>query len=95
MAQLVPNSLTTYKLTSEEELAGQILNDLQLICIQNKLAELIVARLTITLDTLNTLKFAQDEAYLKGQIDSLLWLVDTSKESLAEVNAINASHSQQ
>lgn len=84
MSKLIPNIFSTYELTPQEEDAGQVLTYEQRCVLQNKLAEVAQSKLVITFDTLNPAAFAQDEAYLRGQLDVINWLLDTSATVLAE-----------
>jgi len=78
MATLIPNNFSSYELTAEEELIGQTLNFQQKAVLQNKLAGIVQEKLTLTLDVSAPAKFTQDEAYLRGQMDVITWLLDTA-----------------
>lgn len=79
MAQLIPNTFSSFIMSEYEEQAAQILSPLQKMAIQNKLATIAQDKLNLTFDTTNPASFAQSEAYLRGQLDSLNWLLDTSQ----------------
>lgn len=79
MAILIPNDFSSWQLSPAEEESGQILTYEQKAVLQNKLAEIVRDKLNITLDVNNPVKFAQEEAYLKGQMDLVVWLLDTSQ----------------
>ena len=91
MAQLLTNTFAVYDLTEEEALQGSILTIQQVQVIQNLLAGAAEEKLNLELDPLNPVKFAQEEASLKGQIDILRYLLDTSIESNSTLN--NPNHS--
>ena len=80
MAQPITNKFSSYYLTAGEEELGSILNYEQRCIIRNKLSEVAETRLNMVLDTTNVSNFIQSEAYLKGQLDTLQWLLDTSDE---------------
>ena len=85
MAQLITNKFTSYFLTTGEEEIGTTLSYEQRCVIRNKLAAIAEVRLNLAMDTANVSKFIQDEAYLKGQLDTLQWLLDTSDEMEGQV----------
>ena len=80
MAQPLTNKFSTYYLTAGEEELGTVLNYEQRCVIRNKLAAIAEVRLNLVMDTANVSNFIQSEAYLKGQLDTLQWLLDTSDE---------------
>ncbi len=80
MAHLISNTFSSYSLLPEEEESGQLLSDLQKMVIQNKLAMIAADKLKIEFNPLSPLEFAQQEAYLRGQLDALQWQLDVSQE---------------
>ena len=79
MAMLIENTFSTYKLTNEEELSGHILNFNQVAVLQNERAQVAESRLNVDFDPQNSVKFAQDEAFLKGQLSVYNLLLERSK----------------
>lgn len=78
MAQVVPNRFTSYQLSPEEEAAGQMLNLMQEMVIQNEIAVYAERRLNLLFDPANPVEFAQQEAHSKGAIEVLQYLLDRS-----------------
>lgn len=75
--QLVPNTFTTYAFESPTEaLLAQQLSMLQQANIRNELAKCAEQKVNILFDAKNPVKFAQDTAFLDGQISILRWLLD-------------------
>ena len=83
MAHLVDNSFSTYELTKEEELQGNILTIAQQQVIQNRLATAAEEKLTLEFDPAEPNLFMQQEAYKRAEIDTLRFILDTSKASEA------------
>lgn len=81
MAIPLTNQFSSYSLSDQERLAGSILSLEQSYVIQNLIAQCAEERLALMFDPVNPLKFAQQEAELKGQIIALTFLLDTSKET--------------
>lgn len=81
MAQIEIGLFTHWKLSDEEVLMGSILNINQKQVMQNELAMIAEQRTTQDYDPRNPLKFAQDEAFLKGQMSILRVMLSRSDES--------------
>lgn len=77
--ELAPNIFTSYKLTPMEELTGTILTPQQAAVLANKLATIAVSKLAIKFDPTNPALFTQTEAYERGQMDVIQWLLDSSE----------------
>lgn len=94
MATLRNTSLTAYDLTDEEQSSGSILNQVQKLVLQNEVARISETLLGLTLDTSKQLEFIQQQAYLKGQVDVLKWMLEvsdaTERELQEMINAMNA-----
>lgn len=75
---LIPNTFSSYALSEDQEIAGNILSTEQKCCIQNRIAEIAEQKLRVSYDVANPESFIQEESYLRGQIDILNWLIDTS-----------------
>ena len=80
------NSFTSYSLTEKQALEGAILTTLQKQCIQNLLATNAEEKLRLEFDVANPESFIQQEAYKKGTIDILQYLVDASEAANIELN---------
>lgn len=72
----------SYTLTAEEQLIGTTLNTLQLAVMQNYLSEAVAARLALQFNASSqqgVLEFVQQEAYQKGKIELLQYIIAASK----------------
>lgn len=89
MAQVQPTSLTRYILTPEEEVSGYTLTTNNLLVLQNLLADASEGKLNLEFNAADPVKFAQDEAFLQGQIKIIRYLIDQnelSKESYLKLS---------
>jgi len=85
MAHLIPNDFSSYELTEQEELEGSILTITQKQVIQNYLSAASSEKIGLEYDPENSLKFVQQEASLKGQIDAYRFILaasDAAEEAL-------------
>lgn len=82
MAILLPTRFSAYQLTDEEVLQGSILNGLQLQVMQNHLSVYAEERLSLDYNPEHKEQFLQAEARLKGIIEILSYLMDSSDTSL-------------
>ena len=87
MAQLELNSFSSFSLTPEELQSGSILSADQKRVIQNLICECAEEKLNLIQDPLNPLKYIQEDAYLRGKIDILKWLIEASTAYEAASNA--------
>ena len=69
---------TSYELTEKEELTGSILTELQKCVLQNELSRTAMEKNLLTFDTEKPAEFSQNEAYLRGKIDLLSYLLENS-----------------
>ena len=76
--KLIPNMFSTYELTDDQALEGSRLTTLQTMVIQNLLANTAISRTNLEVDVANPNEFAQQEAFLKGQIELLQYILDSS-----------------
>ena len=76
---LIPNSFSTYHMTEEDALNGSIFTPLQMEVLHNILAIYAEEKLTIDYDVKNPESFIQEEAYKRGQIEVLKYLLENSK----------------
>ena len=81
MAQLINSTFTRYKLTEQEQLAGQMLTTSNIHVMQNLMCDAAEERLSIKFDPTNSLAFAQREAELQGQIGILRMLIELADAS--------------
>jgi hypothetical protein len=79
--RVVTNMFTTYDLSDNDLLQGQVLSELQEACLQNELAALAEEKLNLKYDTVNTLTYLQREAELQGQIGLVTYLVELSRQA--------------
>lgn len=77
--KVIPHSFTQYELTEEENKAGHLFTESNRGIIQNMISEAANARIALTLDPQNINAFVQAEAYLKGKIDALQYLLEMHK----------------
>lgn len=73
--QLIPHSFNRYELSVEEQRAGQALTLSNTAVIQNLVAEKSEAKIGLVLDSKDIDSYMQNEAYLRGQIDILNYLL--------------------
>lgn len=81
MANITTGTFTHFNLSQEEILSGSILTLTQSQLLQTELAQIAELRLEVVFDPANPLKFAQEEAFLKGQMSVIRNLIDRSKEA--------------
>lgn len=74
--QLIPHTFNRYELTDEETRAGHILTESNKAIIQNLIADAANSKLNLVLDTKDLNSYMQQEAFLKGQIEILTYLLD-------------------
>lgn len=85
MAILNPDSPFQSWVLSPQELAqGSILTRLQKQVIQNQIAQVAAQKINLEFTPDNPLKFAQEEAALKGQMQALEYLLQLSQSSEAQ-----------
>lgn len=81
MSQIIVNTFTQFQLTEQEQLSGTLLSNEQKMFIQTEISKLAEQRLALAPNPESYAEFIQQEAYLKGQIDSYKYLLDCSKAS--------------
>lgn len=84
MPKLIPNKFTSYELTPEETRIGFTFSELNIAVLQNELALASEARLGLMYDPSKPMEFVQSEAYNKGKIELLSFLLETSKQFAIE-----------
>lgn len=73
------SSFTQYEFGEKELYQAQVLSPIQKLHIQTILGEAAENRINLDFDPLNPTKYAQDEAFLKGQISVLRLLLELSE----------------
>ena len=91
MAKISVGTFTHWELTANEVLAGSILTTDQKNLLQNELAQIAEQKLAVVFDPKDPTKFAQDEAFLSGQMSILRVMLIRSDES--ELSLRKASQS--
>ena len=92
--KMLSNKYTSYQLTDDEEIRGSILMYEQKMVIQNKLSEAALAKSVLKLDPEHPLPYAQQEAFLAGQIEILEYQLDNS-DSMEMLQQERLSHEPQ
>ncbi len=82
MAHLIENQFSSYELTDDETLQGSILSILHRQVIQNHLAFVAMEKNALEFDPCKPEVFAQQEAYKKGQLDILSYILDSSVSAI-------------
>lgn len=80
------NPFQSWILTSEEFMAGSILTLTQKQVVQNQISVLAIEKNNLEPDYEHPLATAQKEAFLRGQITALQYLLDLSASSEAQMN---------
>jgi hypothetical protein len=75
--QSISNVFTSVVLTADEEKAGLTFNSLNLAVLRNQLSSIAEEKLNLTFTPNDVLSYTQQEAYLKGQMDILRYLLDS------------------
>ena len=79
------SSFHTYTLTAPDTLSAACLNQLQKCFIQNQVAGVAEQIINLEYDPISPQKFAQQDAYLKGQMAAFRYLLLCSEESEAQL----------
>jgi hypothetical protein len=74
-------AFTAYKFTPDEIIAARQLNETQVAYLQTLLADAAEEKLAHEHDEHSPIRSAQKEAYLRGQMDILQMLLNTSRVS--------------
>ena len=83
---MIVNSFTSYELTDKEALQSSVFTFLQLQNLQNQLAACAEEKLNLEFDTEHPNEFVQQEAYKRGQIELLKFLIDSSADAADQLN---------
>lgn len=87
MSQLIRNSFSSYLLTDKEALQGAIFTITQKQVLQNQLAISCEEKIFLEFDPEHPLLFTQEEAFKRGQIELIQYLLATSETAEEELNA--------
>lgn len=82
--QASANPFQVVHLTTSEQLGGCILNQVQKAVLQNRRVEIAVQKLNTPYTPEHPLVYAQQEAFLRGQLDLIQWLLDSSEAAEAQ-----------
>ena len=75
------NIFTSWELLPDETAMGYTLTPEQCAVIQNDIADAATRRLSLKFDTNNPQAFIQEEAYLKGKIETLRYMLLRSRDA--------------
>jgi len=75
------NTFSSYNLTQEEEKSGSQLSSLNVAMVQNLRSSIAEEKLNLVFTPNDVLSFTQQEAYLKGQLDILSFLLNQNEDS--------------
>jgi len=81
MSHPQPNVFTTYKLSEDEQRNGSALTSLNVSVLQNLRSSIAEEKLNSVFTPNDVLSFTQQEAYLKGQLDILAYILAANEES--------------
>jgi hypothetical protein len=87
MANFMRNSFYSYDLSDQEVLQGSIFTSAQKAVLQNHLATEAEKKLQLTFNPNNPQEFLQEEAYLRGKIEVLQYLIEASDASQEVISA--------
>jgi hypothetical protein len=79
--ELTQSTFSKYALSENDQIIGSTLTTLTKQFIQNQICNIAEQRIALVPDPNNYAEFIQQEAYLKGQMDSLKFLLDSSNAS--------------
>ncbi len=75
------NPFQAIDLSARDEANGQILNSLQKAVLQNQRAAIATQKINLVFTPNDVLSYTQQEAFLKGQLDLIEYLLDASLAS--------------
>lgn len=81
MSHPIPNTFSSFALSADEQKAGQTLTSLNVAVLQNQRSSIAEEKLALAFDPANPQAFMQQEAYLKGQLDILNYILAAHGES--------------
>lgn len=81
MSHPTTNTFTTYALSENEVKLGQQLTSLNVAVFQNQRAQIAEEKLSLEFTPNDVLSYTQQEAYLKGQLDLLSYILAANEDS--------------
>lgn len=94
MSRKTVNIFDTYEHTEQEQIASSIFSQTNLEYLHNQRTAIAQQKLLLVYDTTNPSAFVQEDAYLRGQLDILSYLIDSSEaatSAVAEIAALDAA----
>ena len=85
MSTIAVNTFTSFEMNESEKRSSVILTTLQRQSIHNLIAHSAEQQLALEFDGNNPIKFAQDQAFLVGQIKILQYILELSDEAEQEI----------
>ena len=77
--RIIPSTFTKFELTHAEQCLGEVFSSLNLAVIKNLRCSIAEQKLNLIFNPDNLIDFAQQTAFLQGQLDILQHLVDCSE----------------
>lgn len=90
--QLIQSSFSTYALTPDEQLNGQLLSETQKAVLCNWRTQLAQVQIMSRIDTTDIYRSVQDEAYRRGQIDFITALLETTEATVEDMREGQQDH---
>ena len=81
MAQNVINEFSQFDLTPDEDIQAQLLSPETVMRLHNGMYHIATQRLNLDVNVSNVLEFAQQEAFLKGQLAVYRYLLDCNDQA--------------
>jgi len=88
MATIIPNAFTSYSLNDQEQLEGACLTVTQKQVIQNHLSNTATEMINIEYDPEHPMRYTQQEAYKRGQLETYQFLLDSAKAAEDALNPV-------
>jgi len=79
MSHVIQNTFSTYQLDEDELVQGTLLTTLQKQVIQTQIGTIADEKLRLEFDSDKPMQFMQQEAYKRGQLDALNYLLQASE----------------
>ena len=94
MSHPITNTFSSYSLSENEQKLGTQLTQLNVAVFQNQRSQIAEEKLNLVFTPNDVLHYTQQEAYLKGQLDLLNYILAANEES-SQYHTINDSQSPQ
>lgn len=88
MSTITPNMFQTYTHTEQEALSCSIFTQTNLEYLHNLRTAIAAQKLNVTYDPAKPMEFVQEEAFLKGQLDILTYIIDSSAEGTNNLHSL-------